>query len=63
MENKPAHANCKYFINVDGTPYCVKDLYSLTTKKNDDMIGQSKIKEKERDIAGWKATGYNRKLP
>ena len=38
MENKPAHANCEYFINVDGMPYCaVKDLYSLTTKKNDDM--------------------------
>lgn len=27
------------------------------------MIGQSKIKEKERDIAGWKAAGYNIKLP
>lgn len=22
MENKPAHANCEYFINVDGMPYC-----------------------------------------
>ena len=64
MENKPAHANCEYFINVDGMPYCaVKDLYSLTTKKNDDMIGQDKIKERERDIAGWKAAGYRCTLP
>lgn len=23
------------------------------------MIGQSKIKERERNIAGWKAPGYN----
>lgn len=23
------------------------------------MIGQSKIKERERNIAGWKAAGYN----
>ena len=29
MENKPAHANCEYFINVDGMPYCaVRDLYT-----------------------------------
>ena len=27
------------------------------------MIGQDKIKGKERDIAGWKAAGYNIKLP
>lgn len=27
------------------------------------MIGQDKIKEKERDIAALKATGYNCKLP
>lgn len=27
------------------------------------MIGQSKIKEKERDIAGWKAAGYRCTLP
>lgn len=27
------------------------------------MIGQDKIKERERDIAGWKEAGYNCKLP
>jgi hypothetical protein len=27
------------------------------------MIGQNKIKEKERDIVGWKAAVYNCKLP
>lgn len=27
------------------------------------MIGQSKIKERERDIAGWKAAGCNIKMP
>ena len=64
MGNKPAHANCEYFINVDGMSYCaVKDLYSLTTKKNDDMIGQDKIEESERYIAGWKEAGYNCKRP
>lgn len=64
MENKPAHANCEYFINVDGMSYCaVKDLYSLTTKKNDDMIEQDKIEESERYIAGWNEADYNCKLP
>ena len=42
---------------------CVDSSNSLTTKKNDDMIGQDKIKEKERDIAGWKAAGYSCTLP
>lgn len=27
------------------------------------MIGHDKIKERERDIAGWKEAGYNCKLP
>lgn len=27
------------------------------------MIGQDKIKEKERNIAGWKAAGYRCTLP
>lgn len=27
------------------------------------MIGQDKIKGKERDIAGWKAAGYSCTLP
>lgn len=27
------------------------------------MIGQNKIKERERDIAGWKEAGYTVKLP
>ena len=64
MENKPTCANCEYFINVDGMSYCaVKDLYSLTTKKNDDMIGQDKIEESERYIAGWNEADYNCKLP
>lgn len=27
------------------------------------MIGQDKIKERERNIAGWKEAGYNCKLP
>lgn len=27
------------------------------------MIGQDKIKEKERDIAGWKEAGYSCPLP
>lgn len=27
------------------------------------MIGQNQIKERERDIAGWKAAGYTVKLP
>lgn len=27
------------------------------------MIGQDKIKTKERNIAGWKAAGYKCKLP
>ncbi len=44
--------------------YCaVKDLYSLTTKKNDDMIEQDKIEESERYIAGWNEADYNCKLP